>query len=208
MILLVAVIAAFFISLFAGGHPGRLARLRVRWAWLVPLAFAIQFPPIFRPAPSAEGLLSVQALAMVFSYGLLILFLWCNRRLFGIRLIAAGLIMNLAVMVANGGYMPITYQALQKSGHVHLALGSEPGSRVRNSKDVLLPLEETKLWWLSDIFVIPRPAPMTAVFSFGDIMIAIGAFRFLYKHMRQSPALPSKLYSREERICHGKLFRP
>lgn len=196
MILLVAVIAAFFFSILVGGRPGRLARVRVRWAWLAPFAFAIQFPPIFRPEPSAEGLLSVQALAMVLSYGLLILFLWRNRRLFGVRLIAVGLILNWLVMVANGGYMPITYQALQKSGHAHLALGSEPGSRVRNSKDVLLPLSETSLWWLSDIFVIPRPAPMTAVFSFGDIMIAIGAFRFLYKYMQQSPASPSKLYSR------------
>jgi len=195
MILLVAVIAAFFISILVGGRPGRLACVRVQWAWLAPFAFAIQFPSIFRPKPIAEGLFSVQALAMILSYGLLLLFLWRNCHLFGVRLITAGLILNLLVMIANGGYMPITYQALQKSGHAHLALGNEPGSRVRNSKDVLLPLSETHLWWLSDIFVIPRPAPITAVFSFGDMMIALGAFRFLYKHMRQSPASPSKLHS-------------
>lgn len=202
MILLIAVIAAFFISILVGGHPSRLAHVRIRWAWLAPFAFAIQFPSIFWPESNAEGLFSARALAMVLSYGLLILFLWLNRRLFGARLIAMGLILNWLVMIANGGYMPITYQALQKSGQAHLALGSELGSRVRNSKNVLLPLSETRLWWLSDIFVIPRPAPMRAVFSFGDMMIAIGAFRFLYKHMRQSPASLSKLHScrREEYV--------
>jgi len=40
----------------------------------------------------------------------------------------------------------------------------------------LLTKGETRLWVLSDIFVLPRSFPLSRVFSPGDIVIAIGAF--------------------------------
>jgi len=185
MILLTAVVAAFVVSVLSGGRPGRLANVRFQWAWLAPAAFALQAYIIYRPSPRAEGLLSAPVLVMMASYGLLVLLLWRNRQLFGVKLITVGLVMNLTVMIANGGYMPVTRQSLERAGHAHLALGSEPGARIRGTKDILLPSHAIKLWWLSDIFIIPPPAPITGIFSLGDVMIAVGAFWFLYKYMQE-----------------------
>ena len=186
MILLFAVVVAFVVSLVTGGRPERLARVSIRWAWLAPLVFAAQAYLIYYPASRAEGLLSIRALVMVISYGLLIPLMWVNRCLPGMKLIALGLALNFTVMLANGGYMPITREALTQSGLAHLILGEQPGARVLNTKDVLLPRDATRLWWLSDIFVIPPSAPISGVFSVGDVVIAAGAFWFLYKHMHAS----------------------
>jgi len=86
--------------------------------------------------------------------------------------------MNLLVVLANGGFMPVTLEALRRAGLVHLALGLEPGSRLVATKDILLPRQDTRLWILSDIFVIPPPLPFNTIFSLGDFFLALGAFTF------------------------------
>jgi len=42
---------------------------------------------------------------------------------------------------------------------------------------------ETRLWLLSDIFVIPKPLPFTSVLSIGDLLLAAGAFIVVYRQM-------------------------
>jgi len=79
------------------------------------------------------------------------------------------------VMLANGGYMPITREALIQAGKEYRLKEFDAGARPLSSKDVLLPKEETKLWILSDIFVAPPPFPIPSIFSPGDVMLAIGA---------------------------------
>ncbi|MCD6290217.1 MAG: DUF5317 domain-containing protein [Anaerolineae bacterium] len=190
MILLAAVVLAFLVSLLFGGRPSRLASVSLQWAWLVPVSLIAQAYLIYWPAPRAGGILSSRALVMMVSYVMLLLFLWRNRRLPGVKLIGVGLLANFAVMVANGGYMPITAEMLRQGGYAHLALDEAPGARVRNTKDILLPREKTALWWLSDIFVVPPPAPVTGVFSVGDVLVAMGVFWFLYVHMREGPPGP------------------
>jgi zinc transporter ZupT len=61
---------------------------------------------------------------------------------------------------------------------------------------LLLPSEETALWALSDIFIIPPPFPVASAFSLGDILVAGGAFIFLQRamvspHPRSSEPRPS-----------------
>jgi hypothetical protein len=61
----------------------------------------------------------------------------------------------------------------------HLVTSSAAGTLVFASKDVLLPASETKLWLLSDIFVVPPPFPFPGVFSIGDCLMAFGMFRLV-----------------------------
>ena len=103
-------------------------------------------------------------------------------------LVGIGLGLNLLVMLANGGLMPITWEALHKAGLTGLALGSEPGSRIVATKDVLLPREQTHLWILSDILVIPAQFPIRSVCSVGDVLLAGGIFWLFQRTMRKPPA--------------------
>jgi hypothetical protein len=93
--------------------------------------------------------------------------------------IGAGLAANWIVMAANGGHMPVTYEALVAAGRAHLVESTMPGTLVFGTKDILLPLAETQLWPLSDIFVIPPPFPIPSVFSLGDALLALGMFRLV-----------------------------
>jgi hypothetical protein len=104
-----------------------------------------------------------------------------------------GLALNLAVMTANGGLMPITPQALAQAGYVASPDVVPLRVKLNATKDVALPQEETLLWPLSDIFVVPRGLPIKGVFSLGDVLIAIGMFRFVQVAMLHHP--PSRKLS-------------
>jgi hypothetical protein len=98
-----------------------------------------------------------------------------NRALPGMWLVLLGAGCNLAVICANGGLMPTNAAALALAGkHESLQLSqAHPGIRLVNSKDVLLPPEETQLRWLSDVIVSP-PLPQRKVMSVGDLILAAG----------------------------------
>lgn len=85
-----------------------------------------------------------------------------------------GLASNLVAMAANGGYMPVTPEALARAGLSQLAAQGSVGSPILGAKDILLLREETRLWWLSDILVVPGPAPLRAILSVGDVLLALG----------------------------------
>jgi len=176
MILLLAIVLSFTIALARGGRLERLAETPIRHGWIALIALALQVLMVYGPAKGLGWL-------MVASYGLLVLVISLNWRLPGMPLVGTGLALNLAVMAANSGYMPIAPETLSRAGLEHLADGLEIGSLVTNAKDVLLPREATRLWWLSDILVVPLPSPLKAVLSIGDLLLAAGAVIFIQKAM-------------------------
>jgi len=184
MILAAAILVAVIVGLVRGGNLQRLAQLPFRWGGVALVAFGLQIYLIYFPEPVGAGLVSLRVGLLVLSYALLAGVIWQNRALPGIWLIGLGLAANLAVMLLNGGYMPITPQALAQVGHTRNALSSEAGARVSATKDIVLPRDATVAWWLSDIFVLPPPFPLPSVFSLGDMLIALGAFWFLQDGMR------------------------
>lgn len=192
MILLFAFVLSVGVALLRGGKLERLAGIGLRHGWLAIGAFALQIIDIYFPLPASEGLLSWRVLLLVGSYGLLLVFVGLNRHLPGVPLIGAGLALNLLVMLGNGGYMPITPEALGRAGLDHLALGSKPGSRLVATKDILLPREETRLWILSDILVIPSTLPLSSAFSAGDVVLAVGVFWFFQQAMASKAATASR----------------
>jgi hypothetical protein len=64
------------------------------------------------------------------------------------------------------------------------AASAETGTRVLATKDIVLPRDETRLWFLSDIFVVLPPFPIPSVFSPGDVLIAAGMFLLVQRALR------------------------
>ena len=95
-------------------------------------------------------------------------------------------------MVANGGFMPITPEAVARIEHQNLIVHLGGVERMSGSKGIVLPREETALWVLSDIFIIPPPFPVPSAFSLGDVLVAVGAFMLLQKAMVSTPPLSSE----------------
>lgn len=176
MILLLALLVSIAVSLARGGRFRWLAQTPLRLGGLAMVAFALQWPIIYAPLPRSEGLFGPRTLLLLASYLLVVAVVVVNRRVPGLPLIGIGLGLNLLVMLANGGFMPVTMEAVERAGLAHLALGSEPGARLSATKDIILPAEATRLWVLSDIFVLPPPLPFRTIFSIGDVFLAAGVF--------------------------------
>lgn len=158
------------------GHPYRSPALN--HIWLVFIGFLPQLLVIYLGNNRITVPDGLAALSIVLSQLLLLVFAWLNRRLAGMPILIAGLILNLAVIVANGGFMPIdpntAEQIIGKDRMASLELGSRIGY-----KDILLPAAETRLEWLADRFLSPVWSSYQVAFSLGDILIALGAFRML-----------------------------
>lgn len=177
VILLLALALAIAWSFARGGRFSPLQTIPIRGWELAVAAFGIQIVVIYL-LPATWGN-SLRVTMLFISYVLLAVLVWLNRRQQGMWLLGAGLLANWIVILANGGHMPVSYEALVAAGRSYLLTGSGTGSLVLASKDILLPPGETRLWFLSDIFVLAPPFPIPAVFSVGDLLIAIGLFRFV-----------------------------
>lgn len=184
MILLLAVVVAVLIALARGGRFSALVNVPVRWGLLPILAFAVQALFIYQaPGQKQNGVWGWQECLFLTSHLLLLITVWANRALPGMFWVAVGLMLNLAVMTANGGWMPITPEAVIKAGHSGLAPSLETGMRLYSSKNIVLPAESTTLRWLSDVFVLARPFPVPSVFSIGDVSIAGGVLLLIQDAM-------------------------
>ncbi|MDP3185338.1 MAG: DUF5317 domain-containing protein, partial [Anaerolineales bacterium] len=164
---------------------------RISFIWLAFVAFVPQALAFYLPATRARIPDAWAAAILIASQVLLLLFAWANRKLAGMWLLIAGLALNLAVIAANGGLMPISPQTATRLVPVAVVQAIQPGQRLGFSKDILLLTEDTCLAWLSDRFLLPAWFFYQVAFSLGDIFIACGIFWLL---MRQG--IPLRLFER------------
>ncbi len=181
MILLLAVIAGLLAGLARTWHGGRpLSPLNLRLIWLVPLAFLPQWLAFFLPATRESVPDDLAAAILVNSQILLLVFVWFNRQQPGFWAMGLGLACNLLVIALNGGLMPISPDTVARLASDATSEGWQVGHRLGTGKDVVLPVAATRLWWLSDRFLLPAWFPYRAAFSAGDVLIAGGAFWLLW----------------------------
>jgi len=143
----------------------RLADLRLRGLWVPVLALALQVAITTIAPGGSHGRHTAVHLA---TYALIAVFLWRNRRLPGLAVIALGAGANALVIVLNGGVMPAS-AAAQRIAGLHLGPG------FHNSVALAHPV----LPWLGDI--IPWPGPMPNVLSVGDCLIYAGTLVLLHR---------------------------
>ncbi len=197
LILLVAVLAGLLAGLIrAWIHQNRLHAPELRLIMLVPVAFILQALAFYLPGIGRSLPISLVSFALVVSQALLLGFAWANRRLEGFWLLGLGLLLNLAVIVLNGGMMPISPETVMR-----LAPNAPPGSwsvgaRLGLNKDLVLPEARTTLAFLSDRFILPNwfsrgsAGNAVAAFSIGDVVISLGAFWVIWSFGR--PVMPSQ----------------
>lgn len=158
------------------GYPYRSPTLK--YIWLVFLGFLPQLLVIYLGNNLVRIPDWLAALSIATSQSLLLIFAWLNRSLPGMSILIAGLILNLAVMFANGGFMPINPDTAERIIGTERLASFELGSRI-GYKDILLPASETRLELLADRFLPPGWLPYQVAFSLGDILIAFGTFGIL-----------------------------
>ena len=182
MVLLVAVVVGLIGGYLRARLSGRQYRtVNIKLIGLVFLAYLPQFFAFYLPATRSLLPNAWVPYILVVSQALLLIFAWANRKLPGFWLLGLGLLSNFTVILLNGGLMPLQPQIAQQ-----LTLpGSESllkeGKRVGFGKDILLKKEDTILWFLGDIFMLPSFLNYPLAFSIGDIFIGVGAFWLLWQ---------------------------
>ncbi|MBI3537605.1 MAG: DUF5317 family protein, partial [Chloroflexi bacterium] len=153
------------------------------WTLAGRAAFA---PPAFRLMPLGILALALQFVALrwaggverivvfTLSYISLFLFFVANFQSRPLRLLGLGFLLNLLPILFNGGYMPITPEAMA-SLHPSTTADQWGSGLIRpGSKDIVLTASEARLGFLGDIFIVSPPFPLPTAFSLGDILIFFG----------------------------------
>lgn len=177
MILLIAVLAGAICGIIRSKiNKAPYQAVRIEHIWLVFAAYLPQFVAFYWPATRSS--ISDQLVAILFltSQVLLIIFIWINRKVPGGWLMGAGLLLNFLVVALNGGMMPLLPENAQYLQPKDAPIALTLGKRVGISKDILLEKADTKLWFLGDVFRLPTWLNYPLAFSFGDILVSIGAF--------------------------------
>lgn len=176
MVILVVALLSLGIGLLRGGRLIRLAVVPLRYAYLVLVSLGLQLV-LFSPLAVSLRLEAWVPLLYVVSMVILVLWFVLNFRLPGMALIGLGLVLNLSAIVANGGYMPASPDALQRAGMASRLADAQQA--IHNNS--ILATDQTRLYFLTDVFAIPKGLPLANVFSIGDVFIALGAAYFLQR---------------------------
>jgi uncharacterized protein DUF5317 len=163
-----------------GGRLDRLGRLRFDWAWLAIAGLLVQ---ILLFSPLATGIVDavIGAALYVASTAAVLVAVLRNVYVPGMPLVWLGAASNLAAVIANGGIMPTTNEALATAG-------LEPVDGLSNSAVVANPA----LAPLTDVFALPSWVPLANVFSIGDVLIAVGIVIVIVAGMRRHIARVSQ----------------
>jgi hypothetical protein len=176
--------AALVVAVLIGGDVRRLSQLRIRHIELLLAAFAAKVAvALLGTAHSQIAITAARPLNVVGAV-LLLAVVWFNRRIPGALIFAAGLSLNLIVIIAFGGRMPVLLPrdadpnsavlALLRGGldPLHVALGQPQG-----------------LWFLGDILTIPSIGGHSSLVSVGDLLMAAGVAWLIIRCSQRSPEL-------------------
>ncbi|HEY6041417.1 MAG TPA: DUF5317 domain-containing protein [Anaerolineae bacterium] len=170
MIILVLVLASVAVALMRGGRLANLGRLEFRFIYLLYLPIILQ-AVVYSPLPhlwniNILGTPYVYVFSMLIGVGVLLL----NLHIPGLFLVLLGLLCNLLVIEANGGYMPVSMEAREFAG-----MGAFTGV----DTNLIEMTADTEFWFLGDIISTPRGVPGSNVYSVGDVLITIGGLWFI-----------------------------
>jgi hypothetical protein len=167
------VLVAVALGFALGGRLHGFEDLRIhRWGLAI-AGLGLQLVPGVEVAGIPAAVVGPVMLAL--SYGLLVVFLLSNRWIPGARVMSIGLVLNLAVVMVNGG-MPVRAEAIERAGGDPYVL-----SQAEAAKHHLMT-EDDMLWQLGDI--VPVPAPVGDVLSIGDVLLYGGMIFSIVQIMR------------------------
>ncbi len=185
MFLFFAVIAAALaIAVLIGGDVRRLSQIRIRHIELLLAAFAVKVAVALLGTSHTQMAVTVARPLNVIGAVLLLAVVWFNRRIPGALLFGTGLTLNLIVIVAFVGRMPVL-----------LPHDADPNSPVlallRGGFDPLhVALDHPQgLWFIGDILTIPSIGGHSSLVSIGDLLMAAGVAWLIIRCSQRSPEL-------------------
>jgi len=182
------IIAALLIGFLLRGNLLNLADRPFRCLWLALIAVVLRFT-VLSNAFLASPLKYLSVPSQIISFILLLIVAAFNLSIPGMKALGLGILLNLIVMVANGGYMPVSPDDLVEIGHPRQAEILRAGGT--DFYGIALTAQ-TRLPFLADIFVLPRFFPIRYVFSPGDALIGIGLIIILVWGMVKNPPADSE----------------
>lgn len=189
MLILAGVVVALLFVPVLGGRLSRLSDISLNARWVIVYALALQVVAmVVIPTAPRPALVALH----VSSYLLAAAFVWMNRDLPGVPVMAAGAGSNALAIAANGGQMPARAEAL-----AHAGIHEEAGKYV-NSGVVAHP----HLGFLGDIWATPSWLPLHNVVSIGDVLILVGGWLFVHS------VCGSRLAVRPHCAACGEVLRP
>ena len=179
MLYVYIIIISIIIGLLRNGKLSSLSQISLNRIELIVLACLIQVGIIFLGSKKVKFVLDYSSYMIIFSYIVLLLAVWYNKKLKGIKIITLGIIFNFIVIVANGGHMPVLLGSLCKAGLNDFALVLKEGNYVTHA----LITEKTLFRFLADVIPLPPPFPDPSVVSVGDFLLFYGVFSLIQNAM-------------------------
>lgn len=179
--MLTALAAAVAVGWLAGGSLTRLVDMSFSRLEMIIFAFGIQV--ILHLAPG-WGLPAVTRWGFplhLLSYALLLWALWENRHLPGMYVVGVGVLLNLAVIAANGG-MPVCAEALAATGQQEVIEALSSGTAVIHQ----LMEADTTMAFLGDHLTTPAWFWRPTVYSPGDVVMVAGLLWLVPAAMRET----------------------
>lgn len=176
MILAYTVIFFVMVVLFLRRDLSRIGQLPFRGGWLAAILVVVLFVFQARWAIYVSGQSSWQGTVLILSQTGLVLLALINHHLPGAKLFAMGIFLNVLVMTANGGWMPLTAEMYH---FVYPDRTIAVGDKPFGSKNIILSDNETNLWFLADIIPVTLPWRRTVV-SAGDVVMMLAAAQFIF----------------------------
>ena len=190
--LLLPMVLATLLALALGGSLAGWSRQHIHWWPGTLIAIAIQLALFNPPLNEQPWAIAWGTWIWVASMLLVAAVLLRNGVARGATrhawLVAAlGVSLNILVVVANDGYMPVAPESSEMVGR---SVEAEPGDRLSN---VAPRSAETRLAWFGDGISQPAWLPMANVVSVGDLMLAGGGAWWAYQataSVRRKQVLP------------------
>ena len=179
MLYVYIIIISIIIGLLRKGKLSSLSQISLKKIELIVLACLIQGGIIFLGSKEIKFVLDHSSYMIIFSYIVLLLAVWYNKTLKGIKIIALGIIFNFIVIVANGGHMPVLLSSLYKVGLDDFAFVLKEGTYVTHA----LVTEKTLFRFLADVIPLSPPFPDPSVVSAGDFLMFYGVFSLIQNAM-------------------------
>ena len=172
MFMLYSLVLGFALGLVLGGRPTGLGNVRFRWT---PLAIAGLAAQIVLFSPVVAGIIGDAGPPLYVASTIAVVAVVISNVAVapGLALVALGAIANVLAIVSNGGYMPVTPEALAASGRFVSEAYSNSLENARPAFELLV-----------DRFAMPAQLPLANVFSLGDVSVGIGIVIVIVSAMR------------------------
>lgn len=172
MLYILAVILGLIAGTVSKGKLSNIKNIRINKAWLIIMAYLIQILAQVTAIRGIDFAVRYSVIVEAVVFGMLLIALWFNRHYAGMILIAAGSILNIVVMMCNGGKMPVNASAINISDGKHI-----------------LADKFTRLPFLGDIISPPGVLGYAnSVVSVGDLVVILGLAVLIFELMKMESA--------------------